>query len=183
MSKFRFGIVVLALLTLATTAMPAPRHNKGLAIAPGESAPALRGTTADGERILVDYPSRDLTLINFWALYCEPCKEEMPALQKLMDEHDNLQVIGVVMEEVQTEDLAAFLETLGVTYPNVVPWGRAWEEWGEVRIVPTSFLIDKKGKIVRRYVGSTPKQLVGLVHDIGSYLAGDGLGPYVFPED
>ena len=124
-----------------------------------------------------------LNVFQLMVLYCEPCKKEMPALQRLVNEHDNLQVIGVVIEEVHAEDLEAFLEALEVTYPNVFPWGRAWKDWGEIRMLPTSYLINNEGKIVRRYVGSTPKQLEGLVFDIGSILAGGGLGPYVFPED
>ncbi|MDH3628101.1 MAG: TlpA family protein disulfide reductase [Acidobacteriota bacterium] len=175
------GFAVLAFALASPVAM-AQKERKGLALAPGQTAPELRGRTHDDVYVMVDYATQELTIVNFWAPWCEPCKAEMPALQSLVDKHDQLQVIGVLQDQPQPEDLAVFLEDLEVLYANIYPWPRAYKQWGEIRILPTSFLIDKQGKILRRYIGSSEKQVVGLKFDIDSYLAGGGLGPYIYPE-
>lgn len=183
--RLRAALVALALLFAYAGASAQVRRTKPLALAPGDAAPELRGTTSAGERVLVDYATHELTLVNFWAPWCEPCKEEMPALQGLVDEFapaGKLQVVGIVQDKPTPEDLEAFLASLEIDYANLYPWPRAWEQWGEVRTLPTSFLIRADGTILRRYVGSTPAQLEGLLFDIRSYLDGNGLGPYVFPD-
>lgn len=86
-------------------------------------------------------------LLNFWASWCEPCKEEMPSLQALADRHaDRLVVLTVNLKEAP-ETIARFVRSSGLRLPIVRDAdGSMARAWG-VRIYPSTVLIDAKGKV------------------------------------
>ena len=111
------GKVVFCLGLAATTGTASQAQ---LALAPNDPAPALTGYWHPSlEPHRVDWSAHKLTLVSFWADWCEPCKEMMPMLQKLYDERaaDGLYVVGVHNPEVHPDKVTAFLEPLDVTYP------------------------------------------------------------------
>jgi thiol-disulfide isomerase/thioredoxin len=155
-----------------------------LALAPGDPAPRLRGKTIDREPFAAEWEKNKATLVNFWATWCEPCKAEMPSLQKLYAERaeQGLAIIGVLMDPVADDSLREFLDPLAVTYPIVRPHRAVNADWGGLVTFPTTFLIDAQGRIVRRYVGATPEQIAGLARDVEAFLAGQPLGTMVVPD-
>jgi len=176
-----------ALLLLVIVALLSPvveARVMRMALAPGDPAPNFRGTTPSGERVIADYAASRLTVVNFWATWCEPCKDEMPALQRLHDERsgDGLTILGVVLENIDNGPLQAFVDDMGVGYTVLVPRAGVGEKWGGVGIMPTTFLVDQQGKILRRYVGATPEQIDGLVFDIVAALEGRPMGPVIVPD-
>ncbi|HKQ61384.1 MAG TPA: TlpA disulfide reductase family protein [Candidatus Polarisedimenticolaceae bacterium] len=151
----------------------------------GDAAPELRGYRwQDGSTRLVDWNAKGLTLVNFWATWCVPCRDEMPALQALYKRHadEGFEVIGVMQDDAKNDAVAAFLEPLGVAYPVLRPHKRTNMLWGGVNTLPTSFLVDGKGIVVRRYVGASPEQVAGLVLDVESFLQGRPMPPEVIPD-
>jgi len=168
-----WGLIVASSLTFA-----------GLAVAPGQPAPLLNVTALDGSEHRTDYKANKATLINFWATWCEPCKEEMPVLQDLYARRaaDGLNVIGVHLVGKQIDEIQAFLEQWDIRYPIRLGDPDIAEGWS-VGLLPTSFLIDSKGVIVRRYVGATPEQIAGLVADVEAWLDGGRLGTMIEEED
>jgi thiol-disulfide isomerase/thioredoxin len=169
----------------ALVALLAAQAQGGLALAPGDVAPAVHGADILGQPVRVDYGSTNYTLVNFWSTWCEPCKMEMPALQKLHEEHanDGLQVIGVLYDSARDEEMGEFLDSLGVTYTVIRPHTGVVPSWGGVGSLPTTFLVDGEGTIRRRYVGATPPQLEGMVGDVQNALVGKPLEPLVLPEE
>ena len=162
---------------------PAGALAGSLALAPGDRAPLLVGWNLSGERVVVSFDT--VTVINFWATWCEPCIREMPALEGLFRawSDDGLQVVGVVHEAIEHADLVAFVKKLGVTYPMIKPRPRTSGDWGGVATLPVSFLIDDKRTILRRYVGASPEQLDAMVRDVEGVLAGRPLGPMLLPDE
>jgi thiol-disulfide isomerase/thioredoxin len=156
-----------------------------MALAPGDPAPEVWGFRSDGELVRSDYAERRFTLVNFWATWCAPCKEEMPALQKLHESHadSGLQVIGVMNDHVSLDAMQRFADGLGVAYTVVKPHEESIQRWTEIRVLPMTFLIDAQGKVVRRYVGASAEQIEGLIYDVGAVLEGRPLGPLVIPAD
>jgi len=182
MSRFRIPIVV-ALLFVAASAVPAATSRR-LALAPGDKAPKLTGRTLDQAPWRAEWNQNAATIVNFWATWCEPCKAEMPALQKLQVAHagNGLQVVGVLMDPVPADELGAYLEPLAVTYPIVRPGPSVNADWGGIVVMPLTFLVDRDGRVVRRYVGATPEQVVGLARDVEAFLGGRPLETLVVPE-
>ena len=172
-------------LLWAALLLALPVHAGTLVLAPGDSAPTLRGTTTEGKRALIDFGENQFTLVNFWATWCEPCKGQMPTLQQLADAHldDDLRVVGVLFDTATDEAVNAFADALGVKYTLVRPRAGIVNSWGGVGALPTSYLIDRDGVIRRRYVGATAEQIEGLVADVRSALAGEPLAPLVVPDE
>jgi thiol-disulfide isomerase/thioredoxin len=161
-----------------------PAWGGSLAMAPGQAVPKLFGWRPSAEWIELDWKANRATLVNFWATWCQPCRVEMPALQKLSDERgaDGLQVVGVIWEETSIENTLAYLEHFGVSYTILKPHRQAAAGFGGVASLPTSLLIDGEGKLVRRYVGAQTEQVAGLVKDVQDFLDGRPLDPLVIPQ-
>ena len=175
--------ILLMMFCLASGAAEASASR--LALAPGDQAPRLEGSGTDGVRAIVDFTAHEFTLVNFWASWCEPCKAEMPELERLWQQHreQGFEVVGVFHDSAGNEAMRQFAEDLGVTYTVFHPNRRFLELWGGARVLPLSYLVNGEGKILRRYVGATPEQVEGLVHDIGELLAGRPMGPLVIPQE
>ena len=156
-----------------------------LALAPGDTAPPLSGKTAQATRLSVDYTQSRLTLVNFWATWCEPCKTEMPELNRLYEKHSSngLDIVGVHGSYVAEEDLRDFVTALELVYTILMPDKKVYTDWGGLGVMPTSFLVDNEGTILRRYVGSSPVQIEGLIQDIDDALNGRPLSPMPIPDE
>jgi thiol-disulfide isomerase/thioredoxin len=173
-------LLALVLMALATSAALA----SNLALVRGDKAPGMRGQSPEGQRVVVLYKPETVTLINFWATWCVPCRQEMPALQELYSKRsqDGLQVVGVHAGFVDHEDLEAFLDQVEVDYTIVLPDQRWLDDWGGISVMPLTFLVDGEGKVLRRYLGATEEQIAGLIHDAEAALDGRELGPVIVPE-
>jgi thiol-disulfide isomerase/thioredoxin len=175
-------VAVLALAHLLL--LPATGAQTDLALAPGDDAPPMRGRTADQTFFITDYSKYGASVVNFWATWCEPCKDEMPALQKLYDKHADggLQVVSVLHDHASEEEVREYLEALEISYPCIRPHRGYPAKWKGLGVLPTTYLIDGEGVILRRYVGATAEQIEGLVYDIEAALRGEPLGPFIMPE-
>ena len=95
-----------------------------------------------------------VALVNFWATWCGPCREEIPHLIQLQERYpDHLQVVGVSTDEGDPADVAAFAERMGVNYPIVMATEDLYREFPGVFALPTSFIVDPGGSIVQTHVG------------------------------
>jgi thiol-disulfide isomerase/thioredoxin len=154
-----------------------------MALAPGDEAPQLLGY--DLKQTVVDLPYEGLTLVNFWSTWCEPCRMEMPALESIYRKRgrDGLKIVGVLHSDHSPDDeIAVYLDDLGVSYPVLRLHRRFAKPWGSVSVVPTSFLVNDEGRILRRYSGALPEQVEGMMRDIHNALDGKPLGEQVIPE-
>ena len=124
---------------------------------------------------------RKVTMVNLWATWCDPCKEELPELQDLSEsfEAKDCQVIGVCMDCRAGEDPAevkAILEEAGVTYLNLrIP--EETVELLEINTYPTSYLVDSEGRVLTMpvlgsYVGYTDYVYSGKLSEALSKLEG-----------
>lgn len=93
-------------------------------------------------------------VINFWATWCAPCIAEMPELEKFFQENQpKAQVWGVSFEDSDKKLILDFVEKLGVTYP-ILGYGQdPLTGFGEVRVLPTTFIVDPEGLFFRRFEG------------------------------
>jgi cytochrome c biogenesis protein CcmG, thiol:disulfide interchange protein DsbE len=150
------GLLLIALVWLLTGGnaqsgrLPIAQMRKP---APAFALPGLRGKTVR----LSDYRGK-VVLVNFWGTWCEPCKEETPALaavyRKLQDQ--GLMIIGVDLRNQERPgpdgdaDVRAFTERYGVTYPIALDIAGETARAFQIYPLPTSFVVDQNGMI--RYV-------------------------------
>lgn len=103
---------------------------------------------------LSDYRGKIL-LVNFWASWCPPCRKEMLDLVRISKDYAprGVVVLGVAMDVGGLDGVRRFLDEIKVTYRVVVPQGES-SELSSVRGLPTTWLLDKEGRITTVYSGA-----------------------------
>lgn len=122
---------------------------------PGAAAPDFALQSLDGRTVhLSDFRGKAV-LLNFWATWCEPCKLEMPWFVELEKQYgpQGLEVVGVAMDDSGKDNIAKFAKDMGVNYPVLLGKESVGDEYGGVQYLPTSFYIDRDGKVVQRVFG------------------------------
>ena len=114
-----------------------------------QAAPDFRVTTLEGAPVTSDSLRGKVVLLNFWATWCPPCRVEMPGFQDVYDEHrgDGFVVLGVSTDRAGRDPVREFLQENGITYPVAMANGEIVNAYGGARVLPTSFLIDREGRI------------------------------------
>jgi thiol-disulfide isomerase/thioredoxin len=117
-------------------------------------APPFLVTDLDGQPISTAEWHGKVVLLNFWATWCPPCREEIPEMIELANRYkDRLQIIGVSMDDGPPEEVRQFAKEIGINYP-IVMWSRELiREYGGVPGLPTSFVINPEGRVVQKHVG------------------------------
>lgn len=119
----------------------------------GRVAPAFQlQTLAGSPASLGDYRGRPV-IVNFWATWCEPCKQEMPALQAAAAAHPDMVVLGVDNVESAVK-VKPFVDGLGVRFPILLDEDGSVMERYQVTGLPTSFFIDRSGVLRSFYRGA-----------------------------
>src|SRR4029077_12518593 len=97
------------------------------------------------------------------ATWCPPCREEIPDLLKLQEKYrDKLVVIGISQDSIAAAEVKAVAEAQGVDYPIVMDTERIENLFPGVSALPTSFFIDREGKLVKKHVGMLTARLTEL---------------------
>lgn len=144
----------MALIGLALAAFVHVAAAANLAKWTGGKTPALKLADAGGREIALSELRGKIVVVNFWATWCEPCREEMPSLERLRNQltDKRFEVVAVNVGEAP-ERVARFTRDVPVSFPIVYDReGAAAKAW-KVRGYPTSFVIDPDGRIRYYFVG------------------------------
>lgn len=126
---------------------------------PPSPVPDLTLTTLDSTAIDLRTQTGRVLLVNFWATWCAPCREEIPDLKALHKEFrdEGLRVIGVALDRKGRAVVAPFAEKMDITYPVAVDRdGAAEAAFGPLAGLPTTFLVAPDGQITHRVLGLFP---------------------------
>jgi peroxiredoxin len=121
----------------------------------GVQAPDFELPSLDGKKIkLSDYRGKAVVL-NFWATWCSPCKIEMPWFVDLQKQYgsEGLAILGVAMDDSDPQKIAQFASEMGVNYPVLLGTEKVSEQYGNVEYLPTTFYINRQGRIVGKAAG------------------------------
>ena len=110
--------------------------------------------TIDGKDLALASLHGKVVIVNFWATWCPPCREEIPDLIALQTKYkDQLQIIGVSQDEAPASMVAQFAAEHAMNYPVVMDTPELERMFTNIHALPTSFIVDRDGRIAQRHVG------------------------------
>ncbi len=142
------GIAVAILLVVLFSEQPSTPLGQG-SPAPVFSLPNLEGS----ETSLEDFRGR-VVLLNFWATWCKPCKDEMPSMERLYQElrEEGFELVAVSVDE-EAAPVLEFRDRYELTFPILLDAEMYVSPLYQTYRYPESLLIDRKGTIISRFVG------------------------------
>lgn len=160
------NVFVLIALALAVTVMiVAGQHLARRSAQPGSAgfqqgkvAPDFQLKDLDGKSVRLSDLRGKAVLLNFWATWCPPCKEEIPWFVDFQKQYgrQGLQIVGVAMDDAKPEAIAKFAADMHMNYPVLLGTNDVADSYGGVEALPTSFYIGRDGKITRTVFGLAP---------------------------
>ena len=160
-----------AMAAPADLVMPGSDADLPPTIAPMLDKPAPDFTLEDvrGKKVSLDAYKGKAVLINFWATWCGPCKIETPWLVDLRNQYaaKGFEILAVSEDDLdpgdkqklkeETQQIASFAEQMHMDYPVLLCGDTVSKPYGGLDSLPTSFFVDRNGKVVAAQVGLTSK--------------------------
>lgn len=131
--------------------------SQGFAIEIGEKAPEFSLKDINGKTVSITDFNGKVVILDFFASWCPPCRQEVPDFIELQKTYGDkgFAMLGVAL--VTVEEAKDFADKAGINYPVLVDDGKVSNLYGPIRSIPTTFVLDKLGKIVKMYIGFRPK--------------------------
>ncbi|HYI65687.1 MAG TPA: TlpA disulfide reductase family protein [Candidatus Limnocylindrales bacterium] len=164
------GIVVLAIVLGVLATIPILRGTPDGRIGSlvGQVAPDLEAEDLDGRTWSLTDADGRLVWVNFWAISCEPCRTEMPAMQRLAEAYpDELLILGVDWGEGR-DAVTDFVERYGVDYPILLdPTLEIYYRWAGTDGLPRHYFIGAEGTVLREVIGPLdPSRMVAILEEL-----------------
>jgi len=141
------------------------------------AAPTISLTDSDGHTLELSELRGKLVLVNLWATWCEPCLREMPSLERLQSQlGERIAVLAVSEDRGGNKAVEPFIAKLGLKSVKIYidPKSEVGHAFG-ARGLPTSFLIDREGKVLGRVEGAAEWDSPKILGVLEPLLSGDGV--------
>jgi len=117
------------------------------------SAPSFTLTNVNGRSVSLSDFKGKVVILDFWATWCPPCKQEIPDFISLQSQYASrgLQIVGIALD--QPDKVRAFAQQNGMNYPVLFGTDQIAALYGGIEGIPTTFILDKNGNIVTRFEG------------------------------
>jgi len=121
-----------------------------------QAAPSVTFTGLDGQKFTSESLKGKVVMVNFWATSCVTCIKEMPQMTETYNKYkgQGLEFVAVAMSYDPPNYVLNYAETRKLPFKIALdPQGELAKSFGDVKLTPTTYVIDKEGKIIKRYVG------------------------------
>lgn len=139
--------------------------NEKSGLAENQIAPDFKLKTLDGKEVkLSDYRGKKV-ILNFWATWCPPCKEEIPQMEqyyKKQAKEDHVEILAVNLTKADKDKkyIQEFAKSYDITYPILLDEEGKQQEQYEIVTIPTTYFIDAKGKIQKKIIGPMDQKMM-----------------------
>jgi len=168
MRKILSFIIVLCLILFVGNAI-------GLEALPqvGKPAPDFALNDINGEKVTLSEYKGKVIILNFWATFCGPCKEEMPSLNNLFlfFKKDGLIVLAISTDNSE-KPVQSFIKAKAIAFPVLIDKdSQVFSDMYRVLRIPTTFIIDRDGIIREKILGDRPWDAKEMKENIGTLLS------------
>lgn len=145
-------VVVVAFMLYASSKAP---HSGLVGGGGAQAAPDFRLKDIDGNTVRLSDLRGKAVVLNFWATWCPPCKEEIPWFIDLQNKYGSqgLQIVGVSMDEGGKDAVVPFAKQMGINYKVLLGTPEVGDLYGGVNALPTTFYIGRDGKVLEYVPG------------------------------
>lgn len=137
-----------------------------------ELAPPFRLPSLTGEQVDLASLRGKVVLVNFWASWCPPCREELPELERISREYRDkgVEIVGINIDQ-EKENALRFVKRFSLTYTILFDENFKVVEEYRAKAMPTSYLIDRDGRVSQVFHGYSKKKLPKMEAAIASLAA------------
>lgn len=161
------GLVLFAIfqqITKEDVTESVAASNISSGIKTGVLAPDFTLTDLAGKEVkLTNYRGKKV-MLNFWATWCPPCKAEMPAMEKVYQQKSaEIEILAINLDP--QNDVSGFVNENKLSFPVLLDKNGAVQQAYSIISIPTTFIIDEKGVIIKKYIGSmTHEQMEEMIN-------------------
>jgi peroxiredoxin len=151
-------VVVLVVAVLLMVLLQKERHSAlttSRPIQPGLEAPNFAFPDLSGNNVSLSDHRGKVVLVNVWATWCLPCREEMPSMQRLYERFkgENFEILAVSIDSKGREVVAPFMRKMSLSFPALLDPEETISPLYGITGVPETFIIDKDGILVKTIIG------------------------------